>query len=663
MQKSRIQCQPKKKIRRAGHLYLVIAMGVIALFVLGWLVLQQRQLPVVDAPGAVAGEVDLSGADTQACVIRLPDNWEFYPERLYTHEDFAEKRPEAPQLYREVAPASMISYGTYRLVLHLQPQQYYSIFGFSVNYGTWVYVNGQLVMQVGIVSDHADTAVPSANQMRFPLFSGADGRVELLLQYSNFVQCNGGGLNELLLSTPANITEYAEITNLPTNLISCGLLVLFLYYILHAVVRKNRIALCIACCCAVFALRDQNLYIVQLLPWDYAWAPHYRITNLIMGLIPLLIVTITRELYPYLVHRWVNRIYNVLFGALVLLLFLLPTQSTATVRLGFYALSALYGGWMLICGTRHVVKGRRFAFLDILFTIAIAQLWLVSMVEAGLIGSIPQITMRGLTPLSSLVFILIMMGIEAQQGVKQEQALAESRYRNAMLLRLNELKEDFLREMAHELKTPLAVISGYAQLTGWQIAGSSVNAETSENLQTICQETARLSNLVTRLLSKAENRQEEILFSEVSVPELFAQAQAVLQPMLARKNNTLEAACHDCEKLWANRDMLLQVLLNLAMNANRHMENGTVRFMAERDDEISLLICIRVQDTGSGIAPKDRPRVFETGFSTDGSKGLGLPICRELVELHGGSILIEETDQTGTTVRFTIWEREEGFDR
>ncbi len=646
--------------KRAGLLGLVSAFIMLALLVLGWLLIYRQHLPVVDGKWMALGEVDLAQIDMKEYIVRLPQDWEYYPEQLYEPEDFALGRPMQPQLYKEVTDAAAMDYGTYRMILHLKPDRYYSISGFSLNYGTRVYANGQLLMEIGFVADNAQRAVPRVNHMLLPFYSDSSGQVELVMQYSNFVHREGGKMKELVISTPANMAEYVENQRLPANLVGCGLLALFAYYLIRAAIRSSPIALSMAFCCVVFALREQELYLIQLLPWDYNWFLHYRVVILIVGLIPFSTLTMAREFYPDLVPKWISWAYNGLFAGKTLLLFLLPTQVSVDVCVGFHIISAVYGGWMLLCGIRGALKERHVGLRDGLMIGAIVQLCLISMMEMGLSWSVPQTYSQGLTPFACVAFVLITMGLEVREEVQREQALVNSRYRNALLRRLNELKSDFLQEMAHELKTPLTVISGYAQLATWQINQEDVRAETVGNLNTICRETARLSDLVTRLLNKAEDREEEALFKEVDVAEVFAQARAVLQPVLLRKNNTLKTLRRGCETVFANQEMLLQVLLNLGMNANRHMENGTLLFDVTTQGETSGLACFRVKDTGSGIDEKDRPHVFEKGFSTDGSKGLGLPICREMVEQHGGTINIEQTDASGTTIRFTIWEREEG---
>ena len=95
------------------------------------------------------------------------------------------------------------------------------------------------------------------------------------------------------------------------------------------------------------------------------------------------------------------------------------------------------------------------------------------------------------------------------QARAQEVALAESRSRSELLERMNAMNLDFLHQVAHELKTPLTVISGYAQLTGMQMSTGHISSETPENLKVIRSEAQRLSDMVTKLMEYSYGRTSE----------------------------------------------------------------------------------------------------------------------------------------------------------
>ena len=110
----------------------------------------------------------------------------------------------------------------------------------------------------------------------------------------------------------------------------------------------------------------------------------------------------------------------------------------------------------------------------------------------------------------------------------------------------------------------------------------------------------------------------------------------------------------------ADRHRLEQVLLNLALNAFRFMPGGgwlSIRGIDcdRRGPGGSTSVEIAVRDTGPGIAADDLPRIFDAGFSTRaGSSGLGLAVCRRILEQHGGSIAVESRPGYGATFRLRL---------
>ena len=240
---------------------------------------------------------------------------------------------------------------------------------------------------------------------------------------------------------------------------------------------------------------------------------------------------------------------------------------------------------------------------------------------------------------------------EAQQ---RELAIAEE---NAMLEKMNRLRGDFMRNIAHEMKTPLTVMSGYAQLTARQIQKNAVNEETAANLDTIAREAGRLSDMVTQLLDVTYHGGEG-KNGTFTPGELLEDAAAVCRPVLLKNQNRLEILCRTQRPITASKESLLQVLINLCINSNKHTSGGTVTICA--DDGKDSGAAFTVSDTGSGIAAEDLPHIFQRGYSRDGGNGLGLTICRDIIEAAGGSIAVARTGSDGTAIRFTIPTGKEG---
>ena len=118
-----------------------------------------------------------------------------------------------------------------------------------------------------------------------------------------------------------------------------------------------------------------------------------------------------------------------------------------------------------------------------------------------------------------------------------------------------------------------------------------------------------------------------------------------------KKHNRLESDSGEGITLWGNTEMLLQVLINLTVNANRHTENGVIAYRIADEGE---WVCLRVSDTGSGIVPDLLPHIFEKGCSGDGGSGIGLTICADAMKIHHGLLEVEHTDADGTVFRLEL---------
>ena len=597
------------------------------------------------------GVLDIRDADVSSCVFNIANEWDFYPAALYTSEDFASGAAGVKAGPEE--SASDTPYGTHRLRILAQPNQYYTICSFSLDYASRVFVNGSEVAAFGRVADNAEDFVPQVGYMTIPMFSGESGEIEIIYQYGNYVHKDGGYIQPTYFSTPQNMEQFKAANNLVSLSVSGGLLFLMLYFLLSAAVRRKADFLCLAFCCLVMALRDQNFFNIHLLPADASWYLVYRVFILIVVLMPVSILLLLKCMYAKATKHWPRYVYLGMAAVAAVLICVLPTQDIVTVSTAAYYASIPYLLYLIFGVIRHYIRQRRLHAVDILVLSGFLVLLAGLLYEAFLTGDSSEVTHYGAAAYGMLGFVFLNAAAINLQIQEREAALIESRSRGEMLERMNRLNMDFLHKVAHELKTPLTVISGYAQLTGMQLAAHHISDETPGNLKTIQQEAQRLADMVTRLMECSYGRKGELSFGRVIVPELLENVDAIAAPMCLKNGNTVKIAADSCVDVHGNFEMLLQIFINLIVNANKNTQNGTITIRAS-DRERDGLVLFRVEDTGSGISPEDLPHIFEQGFSASGSSGLGLTICREAVEAHGGEIWVERTGPEGTVFAFTV---------
>ena len=233
---------------------------------------------------------------------------------------------------------------------------------------------------------------------------------------------------------------------------------------------------------------------------------------------------------------------------------------------------------------------------------------------------------------------------------------------NLKLTELDRLKSDFVSNVSHELRTPLTAIKGAVDLILREVAGPLTEKQTRylSRLRSNAQDLAGLINDLLDL-SKIESGKIEVKSSRVSLGGLVHEVVETLRPVAAEKDVTLEAVIAEPSILvWADRDKINQVLMNLIGNAIKFTPpQGRVTVSAERDGKENVQVS--VSDTGAGIAAEEAEKIFdkfyqikENGGPKPKGTGLGLAICKALVELHGGRIWVKSEIDRGSTFSFAL---------
>ncbi|WP_161883657.1 sensor histidine kinase [Deinococcus alpinitundrae] len=223
------------------------------------------------------------------------------------------------------------------------------------------------------------------------------------------------------------------------------------------------------------------------------------------------------------------------------------------------------------------------------------------------------------------------------------------------IVRNQQARRQLTANIAHDLNTPLSVISGTLEgiLDG-------TFKPTLQRLQRLHHETGHVTQLVNdlRFLSLADAGELQIHPRPTNVAELMTAAMSNFQEVAEQQGVTLYTELPQEElTLVVDQVRITQVLQNLLSNALAHTPTGAdVKVGAAWEGNF---LCVRVQDTGIGISSEDLPHVFERLYRADksrstGGSGLGLSICKSIVEAHGGQIRISSTLGQGTTVTFTM---------
>jgi signal transduction histidine kinase len=215
-----------------------------------------------------------------------------------------------------------------------------------------------------------------------------------------------------------------------------------------------------------------------------------------------------------------------------------------------------------------------------------------------------------------------------------------------------EREHDFVANFAHELKTPLTSIIGYADLLRAQRL-SEGNARLAASY--IFSEGQRLESLSMKLLDLIVMQRRDFDLRRVNLQKLFKSVKTALLPLMRDTGIELDMEAPSTTIL-CEPDFIKTLLLNLVDNACKATpRGGLVRIEGTRLSEDKWRVI--VEDSGAGIPTKDLPRITEAFFRSDksrsraqGGAGLGLALCNEICALHGGTMTINSTEGVGTRV-------------
>lgn len=228
----------------------------------------------------------------------------------------------------------------------------------------------------------------------------------------------------------------------------------------------------------------------------------------------------------------------------------------------------------------------------------------------------------------------------------------------------NRAKSEFTSVVAHELKTPLTVIRGYADLMEKILSSDTPDGSGSVHryLGIIQANVGRMTALASDLsdISRIETGQLQMDIAPLSLPAVIEDVSRSIQGQLENKEQKLAIQlADDLPAVCADRNRLAQVLTNLVSNAHKYTPNGgQITISAVPHNGV---VQVAVADTGIGIRPEDQPKIFQRFFRSDDEKtreepgtGLGLNITQTLVEKQGGRIWFESAFREGTTFYFTV---------
>jgi len=240
--------------------------------------------------------------------------------------------------------------------------------------------------------------------------------------------------------------------------------------------------------------------------------------------------------------------------------------------------------------------------------------------------------------------------IETQEEL--EQSMSE-------LKEMDIKKDQFISIAAHELKTPLTSIHGFAQLLQNRKVANEFTKR-NKYLKIMDHETKRLANLVGDILdlSRIDLGTVKLNIETVDVNTLLDEVKGEMEVVIKGKKLEPVFELKKLPKIRTDRERLTQILINIINNAVKYTQKGSVTVKAFKDNGDAHFV---IKDTGIGISKEYQERIFDRFYQVDSSytrkasgTGLGLSLCKEFVEMLGGSIWVNSDPEKGSEFHFTV---------
>lgn len=623
---------------------------------------------------AVNGVLDLRGKDLdQSSVMYLNGEWSFYPETFITQKEILEKSVlsrniQVPGDWGDVLnpeSGSSYGYGTYRLRILTDPLQSSVSFWFKgIQAASEIEINGKSDGGMGIVAQDASEYVPRSTSYTSTYEMEGATEIDLVIRTTNFESAYQGGI-----TIPIRFGSQAEVDFV--HWYSIGFqLVIFLILLLHGVY---------ACILYIFNPKERALLVTALLtisvsiavlvghdnvlllwlPINYTWAIKIRLISLLWQNVFILLL-FSHFIRAPLRKEWL-RVHHAAVAAFTVLLLAVPASIVnAIIHFNifnaFYFISFVW--FVYIVGTMMIKKQTDKDMVFLLMSSA--------GIISNLVWSIIETARDVTTVYYPIDIVFAITGFSAYWFKKYFRNSRENVELNKQLQKADKIKDQFLANTSHELRTPLHGIMNIAHNVVTK-EKARLDESSLEDIQLLITISRRMSHLLGDLLDVVRLKEHRIILQQqpLQIQSIVPGVIAMLQFLAERKPVILKMEIPESMPLvMADEQRLVQILYNLLHNALKYTDEGTISVSADIQEGHVL---IHIEDTGAGMDEETRMRIFlpyeqgSSGINDGQGIGLGLSICKQLVELHGGVLTVRSERGKGSVFSFDLPLAEESY--
>ncbi|OPA79498.1 histidine kinase [Paenibacillus selenitireducens] len=618
-------------------------------------------------PQAVHGVLDLRGWDFEnRSTIPLDGEWQFYPEKLISYQDIslAENQSRLIQVPGDWSSeqtnrwGSSYGYGTYRLRILVDPlEQPIAFWIRGLQASSAVEINGLSEGDIGKPADNEKEYTPKNVSYTASYDVKGAQEIELLIRAANFdAPYNGGILHSIRFGSQAAI-DYVRWYSIGFQLVSFitllihGLYALILY-VFNPRERTLLIVGLLTFAVGISVMAGHDNVLMLWLPINYTWALKIKLLSLIWQTFFILLVF--RKFSPTPPKsRWL-RIFTVALVAYTGFLLVAPVSLVnASVDLRiftfFYLLPFVW--FIYVIGTMIF---RKQADIDAVFLLLSA---------AGIMSNLLWSLWNSYREVSIVYYpidiIAAIIGFSTYWFKKFFRNSKENTELNEQLKKADKLKDQFLANTSHELRTPLHGIINIAYTVVTK-EKEQMNERSLKDMELLITISRRMSHMLGDLLDVARLQEHHIVLQQerLQIQSIVPGVIAMLKFMVEGKPVQLRMdIAESMPSVMADEKRLVQILYNLLHNALKYTEEGTISVSAETQSGYAI---IHVSDTGVGMNEDTQARIFlpyeqgSYGIHDGRGIGLGLSICKQLVELHGGALTVRSEEGNGSVFSFEL---------
>lgn len=661
--------------RRDRYKYLIIMLIIFGVLI-GMRSVWSELFDTVDEHRAVNGVLDLRDVDLdQSPVMYLNGEWELYPDELLTQQDIAKRNGGAKSVQvpgdwrigQSQEQENSFGYGTYRLRILTDPLQTPVTFWFKgIQSSSEVEMNGYNDGGMGEVSADSSTYIPRSTSYTATYDQEGTTSIELLVRVANYDSPYMGGISKPVRFGSQAAVDFSRWYSIGFQMLTFLVMLLHGMYacILYAFNRQERsllVGALLTLSVGITVTMGHDNILMLWLPINYTWGIKIRLISLLLQNACILLL-FQRLTVVHVRKAWLkwHVVMTLIYTAVIVAVPIHITYAMIhynVINL-FFLVSLIW--FLYIVGTMIF---RKQADRDIVFLLLTA-----GGITSNLLWSVAETARDVTTVYYPIDIIFAITGFSAYWFKKYFRNAKENMKLNTELQKGDKIKDQFLANTSHELRTPLHGIINIAHnvITREQ---SRLDERSLEDMELLITIGRRMSHLLGDLLDVVRLKEHRIVLRQgpLSIQSVVPGVIAMLQFMVERKSVRLHMEIPESFPLvMADEERLVQILYNLLHNALKHTEEGTISVSAEIREGHAL---IHVTDTGIGMDEDTRMRIFlpyeqgSYGISDGQGIGLGLNICKELVELHGGALTVRSELEKGSVFSFDLPLADEAADQ